>query len=169
MSSGASAEVMGEDALRMGAEEADEAEGGVEAATGTCACGARPCTTVKRRKRWNVDDKRIDLIATTVNGALLSFEPNGRGRARRDENSAVVDKNGVPILLGSCCTCGARIGGTLLDGRTCSRDLPAELFDGLRHSEEGKRSPRTKLYPSIYSSSRQCFKEMRTSPPPNCE
>jgi len=91
---------------------AGEAEGGVEATTGTC--GARPYTTVKRRKWRNVNHKRVGLIATTVDGAPLSFEPGGRGRARREENSAALENNAVPIPLGCCCTCGARIGGTLL-------------------------------------------------------
>jgi hypothetical protein len=46
----------------FGEDEADEAEGGVAAATRT-ASGAKPWTEVAKRKRSKINDERVDLIA----------------------------------------------------------------------------------------------------------
>lgn len=76
--SGARVEVMGEIGLEVGKDEADEAESGVEAAAGSC--GVKQCTAVKRRKRWNANDRRIDVIAATVESAL---EPENEVERKR--------------------------------------------------------------------------------------
>jgi hypothetical protein len=68
VSSGAGAEVVGEDGRTVYEEEADEAESGVEALAGSC--GDRPPRTAERRERQNVSVKSIDLMATTEDGAF---------------------------------------------------------------------------------------------------
>lgn len=116
--SGARVEVMGEIGLEVGKDEADEAESGVEAAAGSC--GVKQCTAVKRRKRWNANDRRIDVIAATVESAL---EPeNEVERKRASERRGDLEKSEFPNSSFACCTCGARIGGHG-DFDSGSRDL----------------------------------------------
>lgn len=60
--SGPGVKVMVEDGLGLGEDEADKAKGGVEAAA--TSCGGMLCTILKKRRRQNVDNRKISLIST---------------------------------------------------------------------------------------------------------
>ena len=89
MSSGAGTGVVVEGGLEVGidfGDEADEAEGGVAAATRT-GSGAKPCTEVVKRKRSKISGKRFDLIAKR------------RERSRRSRTETRERSEGLPRIL----------------------------------------------------------------------
>ena len=101
---GAGTEIIDEDVLEVEEDEADEAEGGVEAGSGRFL----PCTA--ENKRQNVNGRRIGLIATIIKSILRGRERKVERKNSRRGISGLLE---APISLGCCRTCGSRIGGTI--------------------------------------------------------